>query len=93
VERIKEVNSGKLIAFCDICIMDAFIIKGLKIIRGANGLFVSMPSEKGRDNKYYDTVFPKTKEIREELERIVLAEYNKDKVAPEQQGGFEEEGW
>jgi len=93
VERIKKVNLGKCVAFCDICIADAIVVKGLKIINGNNGLFVGMPSSKGKDDKYYDTVYPKTKEIREELEQIVLAEYNKDAGKAEQQSGFEEEGW
>jgi len=93
IERIKKVNFGSCVAFCDICIANIFVVKGLRIISGSKGLFVAMPSTKGKDDKYYDTAFPKTKEAREELEKMILAEYNKDEVAHEQQGGFDEEGW
>ena len=93
IERIKKVNFGSCVAFCDICIANVFVVKGLRVINGSKGLFVAMPSTKGKDDKYYDTAFPKTKEAREELEKMILAEYNKGTVAPEQQAGFEDGGW
>lgn len=47
--RVKLVEGGrqeKLKAFCSITIDDAFVIRDLKIIEGAKGLFVAMPSRK-----------------------------------------------
>ena len=47
--RVKLVDGGrqeKLKAFCSITIDDAFVIRDLKIIEGAKGLFVAMPSRK-----------------------------------------------
>ena len=46
-----------------------------KIIEGINGLFVSMPSQKGNDGEYYDSVFA-TKETRDQLNKVALDEYS-----------------
>ncbi len=49
--RIKLVNrrSDKLRAFCSITLANAFVIRDLKIIEGAKGPFVAMPSRKVAD--------------------------------------------
>ena len=43
-------------AFFDIETDEGFLMKGFKIVDGSNGLFVSAPSEKAKDGKYYDRV-------------------------------------
>jgi len=67
-------GDSKLKAFADVSIGD-FLIKGLKVVEGSKGLFLSMPSEKAKDGKYYDSVIPLTKEARQALEDTVLAAY------------------
>ena len=47
---------GKVRAFFDLTTEEGFIIKGFRLVEGINGLFVSMPSQKGQDGEYYDTV-------------------------------------
>ena len=49
--RIKLVNqrNDKLRAFCSITLDNAFVIRDLKIIEGARGPFVAMPSRKVSD--------------------------------------------
>lgn len=49
--RIKLVNrrADKLRAFCSITLANAFVIRDLKIIEGAKGPFVAMPSRKVAD--------------------------------------------
>jgi stage V sporulation protein G len=32
------------------------LIKGFRVITNSNGLFISVPDEKGKDVKYYETV-------------------------------------
>ena len=46
--RIKLMDdpSERLQAFCSITFDDCFVIRDLKIIGGANGAFVAMPSRK-----------------------------------------------
>ena len=41
-----------------------------------NGLFVSMPSQKGNDEEYYDTIWVDSKQLREELNHLAISEYN-----------------
>lgn len=67
-------GDAKLKAFVDISIGD-FIIKGLRVVQGEKGLFLGLPQEKGKDGKWYNAFYPKTKEARQELTEVVLAAY------------------
>ena len=73
VHRIDGDNRIK--AFVDISINDALLIKGLRIVQGKNGLFVSMPTEQGKNEKWYERVRCLNKDIREEIANTVLAAY------------------
>jgi len=44
--KLMEDSDDRLQAFCSITIDDCFVIRDLKIIEGANGPFVAMPSRK-----------------------------------------------
>ena len=65
---------GKVRAFFDVMTEEGFTIKGFKIIEGINGLFVSMPSQKGKEDEYFDTVYV-AQELREELNQLALQTY------------------
>lgn len=62
-------------AFCDLLILDTFIVKGFRVVQGQKGLFVGMPQQQGRDDKWYDTFHPITKEMREGLGELILESY------------------
>jgi stage V sporulation protein G len=47
--KLMEDNNERLLAFCSITFDDAFVIRDLKIIEGAKGSFVAMPSRKLTD--------------------------------------------
>lgn len=68
-------NGGQLKAFADIIIGGHFAIKGFRVVDGKKGLFVSMPSEVGKDGKWYNTFKPITQEAQNELNRVVLEAY------------------
>ena len=53
------------------------VCKGFKIIETDNGTFVSKPSQKGSDGKYYDQVYILSKSEWDEIEEIILEEYEK----------------
>ena len=74
IERMNKGSWGKLRAFFDVQTDEGFTIKGFKIVEGINGLFVSPPSQKGKDEEYYDTVFI-APELREELNHTALQHY------------------
>ena len=67
-------GDSKVKAFVDITVGD-FIIKGLRVLKGQKGLFLGMPQEKGKDGKWYNTFYPKTKEARDSLTEVVLTAY------------------
>ena len=75
IERINKGSWGKVRAFFDLTTTEGFTIKGFKIIEGINGLFVSMPSQKGSDGEYYDTIWMESKELRESVNKLALDSY------------------
>lgn len=75
VSRIYRIEGDpKLKAFADVC-FGGVIVKGLRIICGSNGLFVSMPRHQGKDGRWYNTVYPATKEIQKQLNDAVLSAF------------------
>jgi stage V sporulation protein G len=74
---LKSDGSGKTAAFFDIQTNDGITIKGFRLVNGSNGLFMSAPDQKGKDGKYYETV-TLPKEMKSELEKMALEEYNKN---------------
>lgn len=76
IERMYKFDSDRpLKAFVDISINDALLIKGVKILNGRNGLFVSMPQEQAKDKRWYDSVRCLTQEVREQITELVLDAY------------------
>ncbi len=77
VQRMYRFESDRpLKAFSDIIINDALLIKGIKVLEGKQGLFVSMPQEQAKDKKWYDSVRCLTQEIRDQITEVVLSVYN-----------------
>jgi len=75
ISRMNKGTWGKLRAYFDLTTQDGFTIKGFKLVEGINGLFVSMPSQKGNDDEYYDTIWIESKQLREELSTLAITEY------------------
>lgn len=79
VLRLRRLSGeSNLKAFADVTFGGVFIVKGLRIVEGRNGLFVAMPSIKGKDGKWYDRAYPLTKEFRDMLNELVLEAYEKE---------------
>jgi len=77
VQRMYRFETDRpLKAFADIVINEAILVKGVRILEGKKGLFVSMPQELAKDNKWYDTVRCLTQEIRDQISKVVLSAYN-----------------
>jgi len=77
--RVSLRDDAKLKAFASITLDDSFVIRGLKIIEGKTGTFVAMPSRRRKDGEYQDIAHPINNEAREEMERIILAEYRRER--------------
>jgi len=75
VSRIYRLDGeSKLKAFADVSLA-GIVIKGFSVVNGSNGLFVGMPRHQGKDGKWYNTVYPTTKELKEQLSEVVLTAY------------------
>ena len=68
-------QAGSLKAFADICINDAIIIRGVRVMEGKKGLFMGLPREQGKDSKWYDQVSCCSTDIYDELADLVLEHY------------------
>lgn len=73
--RIQSIKPNETIkGTASVNINGAFAVRGVKIVEGSNGLFVSMPSYKvGKE--YKDICFPITQECRKQLSDAVLGAY------------------
>ena len=76
VKVYKVDGKEKLRATATITLSDAFMVHGLKIIEGENGLFVVMPAVK-KNGLFKDIAHPITVEMRNEIVTAVLEEFNK----------------
>jgi len=75
IDRMNKGDWGKLRAFFDVRTDEGFVIKGFKLVEGINGLFVGMPSQKGKDDEYFDTIFAE-RDLRDDLTEVALEAYN-----------------
>jgi len=76
VHRMHRLEtSGALKAFVDISINDVILIKGVRLIDGKKGLFISMPSEKAKDDKWYENVRCLNNEVREQIAEEIISSY------------------
>jgi len=80
IERMNKGEWGKLRAFFDLRTNEGMVVKGFKIIEGINGMFVGMPSQKGKEEEYFDTVFM-DQGLREELSQVAMEAYNNPSFA------------
>lgn len=77
VARIHRIEGkGPILGYVDIVINDCLVIKGLKILEGNKGYFVTMPQEKAKDNKWYDIVRCLSPETRQYINEVVLASFD-----------------
>ena len=76
--KVIPVDDEKLKAFVSIVFDQCFVVTDIKIIHGPKGLFVSMPSKKRKDGTFKDIAHPLNSETRERMEKVILAEYERE---------------
>lgn len=62
-------------AFIELKLDDTLIIKGLSLVEGKNGLFLSYPAKKGKDGKYYNSVYSLDRDWNKKLEDVCIKKY------------------
>ena len=83
--RIRLIHriESKLRAVASFTIDNCFAVHDIKIISGAEGEFIAMPSRKTPDGEFKDIVHPINTETREMLRSKVLATYKEVLAAEE----------
>ena len=74
IHRLTQDSRVK--AFVDISINDALLIKGIRVVQGKKGLFVSMPVEQGKNERWYERVRCLNEDIRSVIAQKVLEAYS-----------------
>lgn len=85
-------GNSKTKAFIDLVLDDTLIIKGLTLVEGKEGLFLSFPSTKGKDGQYYNSVYSLDKEWRNLLQDACIKKYkecNQTSQPATSGGGFQ----
>ena len=77
VRQIEGVTHTKAIA--EIVFNDQLLIRGIRVVEGENGLYISYPfpiqPTTGEDGQQRSTVFPITNVLRDHVEAVVLEKY------------------
>lgn len=69
-------GNSKTKAFVDLELDGTLVIKGLTMVEGKDGLFLSFSSTKGKDGKYYNSVYSLDKEWTKLLQDACIKKYN-----------------
>ena len=76
VKVFPSQEAGKLVATASVTLGNCFTVRNLRVYDTEKGLFVTMPSVRGKDGKFRDICHPTTKEMREALSAAVIGEYH-----------------
>ena len=68
-------DAGSLKAFVDVSVNDALVIRGIRIVEGKRGCFITLPQEQGKDGRWYDQVVCKKADVHDEISGVILGEY------------------
>jgi stage V sporulation protein G len=75
--KVFPIREEKLKAFVSIVFDGCFMVNDIKVIRGKDGLFISMPSRRKKSGEFKDVAHPLNSETRAEIESRVLDEYER----------------
>ena len=86
-------KNDRSLATASVSLNGCFAIRGVRIVEGSSGPFVSMPSRQvnsGGKTEYRDVCFPCTKEFKREFDQTVLNAYQQHMA--QNQAGQEQTG-
>lgn len=76
--KINEKKDSNVKAYVGLTFDECFVVTGLKVVDGKNGLFVAYPSYKSSDGTYKNIAYPWDKEYREILTQGIIGKYKKE---------------
>lgn len=73
------VNSeNKVKAMASVTFDNVFMVTGIKVVEGQNGVFIAMPQRKTASGEYKDVCFPLTADFRKAISGEIIEAYNKE---------------
>jgi DNA-binding cell septation regulator SpoVG len=66
------------------------MVNDIKIIRGKDGLFISMPSRRKKNGRFKDVAHPLNNDTRQVIEGLILGEYERITGAEDRDGAATE---
>lgn len=69
-------GNNKTKAFIELCLDKTLVLKGMTLVEGSHGLFLSFPSTKNKDGKYYNSIYSIDKDFTGKLEDACIKKYN-----------------
>ena len=72
IKQIDGLTHTKALA--EIVFNDQLLIRGIRVVEGENGLYISYPTT-GEDGQQRSTVFPITNALRDHVEAVVIEKY------------------
>lgn len=75
VYPVKEPRNNTL-AMASLTIGGCFAVRGVKVMQGKNGPFVSMPQARDGKGEWHDVCFPTSKDVRDLVSQMVMEKYN-----------------
>ncbi len=86
--RIRKINlDSKMKAVVSVTFDNALVIHDIKVIEGADKLFVAMPSRKTPEGEFKDIAHPINMEMRDALEKGILEKYQTALVTENEAAG------
>lgn len=87
--RKYESSNSKTKAFIELKLDDVLIVKGLSLVEGKKGLFLSYPASKGKDGNYYNSIYSLDKDWGKQLEETCIKKYNELVSSNNTSGNFQ----
>lgn len=82
--RVRQITSdAKMKAVVSVTFDNCFVVHDIKVIEGADKLFIAMPSRKTPDNEFKDIAHPITPEMRDTISSSILEKYHSTMVQQE----------
>lgn len=72
---IKRINSDGLKAICSINFENLFVVHGIRLIKGKDGMFLSFPAKVKDGNSFLDVAHPINSEFRQKITDEIIKKY------------------
>ncbi len=87
--RIRKINlESKMKAVVSVTFDNSLVIHDIKVIEGADKLFIAMPSRKTPEGEFKDIAHPINMDMRDSLEKSILEKYQTALITESEEAGY-----